>query len=936
MRRLLALAAVSCSLAAAAAPVRVAGLLDAAEVSRDTAGIPHLRAGNEHDLFFLQGWVHAEDRLFQMDVQRRQAAGTLAELLGPRALPSDVQLRTIGLQRAAVRSLPLLSPRARAALRAYAEGVNASANAHPLPPEYDALKLTQFSPWTPLDSAAIGKLLTFGLSFDLDDISRTVALMTYQGAGELLGFDGTALFFQDVFRSAPFDRASTIPDALMATAPLPRGQRDFDASRLHPRAAELGKKLLDSIRGDRFLRWMVEPKDRAGSNQWAIAGRFTDTGAPMLASDPHLSLGAPPVFYPVHLRAGDFDVIGNSFPGAPLVIVGHNRHVAWGATVNPLDVTDVYQETIVPDASLSGLSTTFDGRREPVIAIPETYFVNVGGTRTAVMPGKEPFGKDVPPATLIVPRRNNGPIISLDLPHGLALSVQYTGFSGTRELDTFLAFDVARDVFDIQRAMPTFDVGSQNFVCADTGGDIGYFTSSEVPIREDLQAGAVKGLPPFFIRDGSGGNEWLPVTHPQPAQAIPFEILPLDEMPHLVNPPSGFLINANNDPVGITLGNEPLSFARPGGKLPADGKRPIYYLNPGYDFGMRAVRITARVRERLARGPMTFEEMQSIQADVKLLDAQVFVPSIVAAFGNAQRSGAPPALAGLAASSNLAQAVQRLAAWDFSTPTGIPEGFDASDVKGQRAPPSAEQVANSVAATLYTVWRGQALRSVIDAHLAGMPTPPDQQAMTALRNLLDQFRTRYGVGASGIDFFSIPGVTATAEERRDILLLQALRSALDRLSGEPFAAAFGLSTNLADYRWGKLHRIVFEHVLGGPFSIPPAFGRFADPLPDLAGIPTDGGVGTVDVAAHDARAQSVDDFMFGHGPSNRLVVSLAHHAEHAESVWPGGVSGRPDSRFYVNLLPLWLTNDTVPLLFARDALEHAAGVTTTRFVPADD
>jgi len=178
-------------------------------------------------------------------------------------------------------------------------------------------------------------------------------------------------------------------------------------------------------------------------------------------------------------------------------------------------------------------------------------------------------------------------------------------------------------------------------------------------------------------------------------------------------------------------------------------------------------------------------------------------------------------------------------------------------------------------------------------------------------------------------------VTASAEDRRDLLLLQALRSALDRLSGPPFAAAFAGSTNLADYRWGKLHRIVFEHVLGGPFSIPPAFGRFADPLPALAGIPTDGGVGTVDVAAHDPRAQSVDDFMFAHGPSNRLVVSLAHHAEHAESVWPGGVSALPDSRFYVNLLPLWLTNDTVPLLFTRDALEDAPRVTTTRFVPRD-
>ncbi len=931
MRRRLALAALCCPLAASAAPVRLAGLLDEAEVSRDAAGIPHIRADNEHDLFFLQGWVHAEDRLFQMDMQRRQAAGTLAELLGPGALPSDVQLRTIGLQRAAVRSLPLLSARARAALEAYAQGVNASAAAHALPPEYGALKLTKFTPWSALDSAAIGKLLAFGLSFDLDDISRTVALKTYQQVGQAVGFDGTALFFQDVFRSAPFDRASTIPDARMVTPPLPRGRRDFDDAGPHPRAAELGKKLLDSIRGDRFLRWMVGPKDRAGSNQWAISGRFTDTGAPLLASDPHLALGAPSVFYPVHLRAGDFDAIGNSFPGAPLVIVGHNRHVAWGATVDPLDVTDVFQETIVPDpASPSGLSTLFQGRKEPLIPIPQSYFVNQGG---AVMP--VPSSPDVPPVTLISPRRNQGPIVKFDPATGVALSVQYTGFSGTRELDTFLAFDVARDVFDIQRAMPTFDVGSQNFICADTSGNIAYFTSSEVPIREDLQAGSVVGLPPFFIRNGAGGNEWLPVQHPQPAQAIPFEILPLSEMPQLVNPRSGFLINANNDPLGITLGNDPLSFARPGGTEAADGKRPIYYLNPGYDFGLRAGRITARVRERLASRPMTFQEMQSIQADVKLLDAQVFVPSIVSALRNAQGPGAHPALVELAVSPNLAQAVGRLAAWDFSTPTGIPEGFDASDVNGRPGTPSAEQIANSVAATIYTVWRGQAIRSVIDAHLFGMPTPPDQQAMTALRNLLDQFPARHGVGASGIDFFAIPGVSASAEVRRDILLLQALRTALGRLSGAPFAAAFGGSTNLADYRWGKLHRIVFEHVLGGPFNIPPAFGRFPDPLPDLAGIPTDGGVGTVDVAAHDVRAQSTDDFMFGHGPSNRLVVSLSHHAEHAESVWPGGVSARPDSKlFYVNLLPLWLTNDTVPLFFARDALEHAPGVVTTRFVPA--
>jgi penicillin amidase len=327
---------------------------------------------------------------------------------------------------------------------------------------------------------------------------------------------------------------------------------------------------------------------------------------------------------------------------------------------------------------------------------------------------------------------------------------------------------------------------------------------------------------------------------------------------------------------------------------------------------------------------MSFKDMQSIQADVKLLDAQVFVPSIVSAFSSAARKDAPAQLAALAASPGLAEAVQRLRAWDFSTPTGIPEGFDASDVNGKPKRPSREEISNSVAATVYAVWRGQAIRSIVDAHLPGLPVPPDQQAMTALRNIL---ASANGVGASGIDFFSIPGTSASAAERRDILLLGALRSALDRLSGEPFAAAFGKSKDLGDYRWGKLHRIVFEHVLGGPFSIPPAFGRFDNPLPDLAGVPTDGGLGTVDVAAHDPRAQSVDDFMFAHGPSNRLVVSLLHGAEHAASVWPGGVSARPDSKFYVNLLPLWLTNDTVPLLFSRDALEDG-DLTTTRFLPA--
>lgn len=911
------------------APVRLRGLHSAAHVVRDTSGIVHIRAGDEHDLFFLQGWVHAQDRLFQMDVTRRRASGTLAELLGEGALPGDVQLRTFGLRRAAALGEPLLSSGARAALKAYAEGVNAWVGSHALPPEYVTLRLTAFAPWTVLDSLATAKVLAFGLSFDLGDLDRTVALVGYERAGAALGFDGAALFSEDLFRSAPFDPASSVPDALGPPPAVPaRPARLAAPARLHPRAVELAGEWLARVRADPFLARLVDRDNRDGSNQWVVSGAYTASGSPMLASDPHLALGAPSTFYPIHLRAGRFDVIGNSFAGVPSVVVGHNSHLAWGATVDPLDVTDVYQETVVPDGtSLSGLSTVYKGEKEHVIRIPELYLVNVNGTLVPPPPGS------VPAATLVVPRRNGGPLVQVDLTTGVGLSVQYTGFSGTREVETFLGFDVARGLDDFVRALQTFDAGSQNFCYADDAGNIAYFTYSEVPIREDLQAGTVRGLPPWFIRDGTGGNEWLPVEHPQPDQAIPYEILPFVEMPQIVNPPAGFVVNANNDPAGLTLGNQPLSRARPGGG--------IYYLAPGFDAGFRAGRITQRIRDVLARGKMTFEEMQSIQADVRLLDGEVLAPYIVAAFANARRAGAPAALAALAARPDVAEAVGRLAAWDGSTPTGIVEGYDASDVDGNLAAPTQAEIDDSVAATLYAVWRGQAIANVIDARLKpyGLAVPPSQQAVSALRNLLDHFDTAHGKGASGVDFFPVPGMADPAD-RRDTVLLASLAGALDLLGGPAFEAAFPGANRQDDFRWGRLHRIVFSHPMGGPFSVPPAFGFFPAPLAGLLGIPTDGGFGAVDASNHDARAASSNAFMFGSGPSNRLVVELSRGAvKRAESVWPGGASAVPwldgtqaENPSYLNLLPLWLTNDTVPLLFREPEL-RAATATETKFVP---
>jgi penicillin G amidase len=903
----------------AAAATRLPGLQSGARLLTDSNGVTHIEAGSSHDVFFLQGWVHARDRLFQMDLSRREPSGTLAELLGKPALASDAQARTIGLRRAAERTWAAAPPDLKATLTAYADGVNAYVTSHPLPIEYGALHLTSFQPWTPVDSITVGKAISFELSFDLD-IGPTLQLEAYIAAlGPQRGY---ALFTQDVMRAQPFSNAATIPDASggHTAAALPARLTAADLGRL-PEAARLARGYLAKIAGDPMFSQALGRSGTQGSNEWAVAGSHTTTGHPLLANDPHLSLGEPSTFYPIGLRAPGMDVEGESFAGAPGIILGHNRWISWGATTNPMDVTDTYQEKVVADpSSPSGLSTIYKGSPEHVIPIPETFRYNQNGqlvTATAA--------DGVPAATLIVPRRNNGPIVQLDPPTaagpGSALSVQYTGFSPTFELETFLTWDRARNLSQFEQGLQYFAVGSQNFSFADTRGNIAYFTSAEMPVREDLQAGTVNGLPPWFIRDGQGGNEWLPVQHPQPHQAIPYEIYPAAEMPHIINPPAGWFVSANNDPTGGTLDNDPLNQARPGGG--------IFYLNYSYD-GFRAGRIEEMLRQRLADGhKISMSGIEAMQADTTLLDGEYFVPHITQAFADARASDVPQ-LAALAADPGVAEAVGRLGRWDFTTPTGIAAGYDAGRTPG--SPPSQAEVADSVAATIYAVWRSRAVTSIIDDHLGGLPVPDDQFALAAMRHLFDSFTAARGVGASGIGFFAVPGISDPAAAR-DYLVLSSLKEALNLLAGPSFAAAFGESANQNDYRWGLLHRIVFAHPLGAPFSVPPAFGQFPAPLPGLTGIPVDGGFETVDAASHDIRASDANGFMFDSGPARRFVASTASvgHTT-AVSALPGGTSADPASPFYLNLLRPYLTNDYYPALLASEVRPDAVAAQTV-FTP---
>ncbi|MEM1410837.1 MAG: penicillin acylase family protein [Pseudomonadota bacterium] len=926
-------------------------------VQIDALGIPTMTGESFTDVAFAQGYLHAADRFFQMDTTRRAISGTASELFGPSQLASDIQLRTLGLRRAAQATWSALDAETQAALNSFSDGVNAWLAANPLPPEYAALELTSAETWTPIDSIVVAKGLAFQLSFDLD-IDLTITALAYQQVGEIGGFDGNALFAVDTHRVAPIDGRVTVPDFISDIGGVgsptfthslggsSRKVRDTPATYLKPeriaripaRTALLAEQYREKIIDIPLLAKTLEPRDgRGGSNEWAVAGAFTADGMPLVANDPHLALDMAPVFTEGHLiieGENGYSVSGVAVPGAPGIIQGCNDKLCWGTTVNPMDVTDVFEETLVVNSLGLPTHTVFNGQLEPVKWIFQSYYVNnVGdGEPDNITRANVPY--DGGTVTVIVPRRNNGPLLEIDGTFGL--SVQYIGFGATKELQSFRRINAARGLDDFKAALQDFDVGSQNFIYGDVDGNIAYFTSGEMPLRADLQNDMMPdgGIPPYLIRTGNGAlnHEWLLNDGPQPGQTTPYQILPFEEMPQAENPESGYLANANNDPVGTTLDNNALNQVRPGGG--------IYYLNPGYS-AERQGRIDRIMEDLIARGDITLDDMAVLQSNNQLLDAELLTPFLLEAVQNASADGAWPGIAQFLLDPRITEAAARLSGWDFSTPTGIAEGYDPFDDPANLPEPDQAEIDASVAATIYSVWRGQAVRNSIDATLSaiglGSFTPGSRQALSAFHYHLDAFDTNGGVGASGIPFFNVPPdlpQPPTAADARDFVLLASLQGALDLLASDEFAPAFGNSQNLADYRWGKLHRIVFNHPLGvDPFNVPNG-GGLSDVSPELPGVARSGGWQVVDASSHSVRADGLNEFMFGSGPARRFIGTLTPDGPMGEEVIPGGRSGVFLSPHYADQLPLWLTNDYHPLTLGADAADMTE-VSRFQFVPSN-
>jgi penicillin G amidase len=578
------------------APVRVA---------RDAWGIPHIYAANAPDLFTAQGYVQAQDRLWQMDLQRRIGAGRLSELFGPITLANDLLLRRFSIRQAAEAEADALAPEAAEAVAAYCRGVDAyiawARTHHALPAEF-AILAYEPEPWTPADALTWTKVMAWGLGGNWESELVRARLVNHLGAA----------------------RAAALEPA------YPFGQ---------PLTAEPGVAFagLDSLFADLLAEYedLVQTTGLGGmmqsaipaSNNWAVSGARSVSGHAMLANDPHLPLMLPCVWHLVHLCGGGYDVAGATFPGSPGVAIGHNARIAWGTTNAMADAQDLYVERLHPDDPTRVL---YEGHWEQGQVRAERIRVR---------------GRPRPVVEAVLVTRH-GPVINgawdpnaehwldagrrlLNLPHirllhrdgaprqtprpPVALALRWTALEAGPTLQGVLDLNRATDWPSFKAAMRQWEAPCVNMVYADTEGNIGYHLLGHVPRRARGQG----VLPaPGWSRE----YEW--------DGYIPFE-----ELPQSYNPACGYVVTANNRIAGPAY---------------------PYFLGREWATGYRARRIADRI-EATARH--TLDDFAAIQNDVQSIPGRALAALLVA-----RLAGRP--VSGGARAALRREALERLGAWD--------------------------------------------------------------------------------------------------------------------------------------------------------------------------------------------------------------------------------------------------------------------------------
>ncbi|KXA89384.1 hypothetical protein AKJ61_03025 [candidate division MSBL1 archaeon SCGC-AAA259B11] len=500
---------------------------DEVTVLRDNYGVPHIFAKTDEDLFYTLGYLHAQDRLFQMDMQRRMAKGELSEVLGKGQIKQDKKIRRIGLAKSARRSVEKMeNSHLINLLRAYSAGVNKRISERNLPIEF---KLLQYKPskWSPEDTLAVAKLISWGLSGTLKslELEKLVEKLGEETVWKKLFPEETP--FLVPIHDGPYPYTSKIT------------QKDSESPRNGDSEEILSEKNdhLSSFKSDLPL----------GSNNWIVFEGKSETKKPMLASDPHLSLSIPAVWYQTYLKSEEgYNTAGVTLPGVPVVLIGANQSIAWGLTNISADDTDFYS-----------YQTNSDGNKYLYDEKWHSF-----GKRKETIPVKG--SKDV---TIVIENTIHGPIITSGED---PVAMKWTGHRSWTELKAMFKINKAKNLNEFKEGLQYWHSPPQNFAYADKHGNIALFSAGWFPIREKNTKG--KG-----VLDGSDPkNDWK-------------GFVSFEEIPHTVNPKKGHISSANQDPVGE---NYP------------------YYIGRFFDPGYRGRRINELLSSKKTHGINDFKEYQ--------------------------------------------------------------------------------------------------------------------------------------------------------------------------------------------------------------------------------------------------------------------------------------------------------------------------------------
>jgi penicillin G amidase len=569
--------------------IEVPGITAAVTVYRDDAGIPQLVAETDRDLFFAQGYVHAQDRFWEMDFRRHVTSGRVAELFGESQVASDAFIRTLDWHGVAEQEYQLLDPASRAYFDAYAEGVNAylaERGGADLSLEYTVLGLQNpgYSPepWTPVDSIAWLKAMAWDLRSNLGDEMDRALL-------------ATALPVEEVARLHPgyaWDAMPTIVDGVVGAAPAAGSVSPSPASTpaaSEPDSANYAAQLA-SLRAllDGVPELLGPEGGDLGSNSWVVSGALTESGMPLLANDPHLGPAMPSIWVQMGLHCTEvredcaFDVAGYTFAGMPGVIIGHNERIAWGFTNLLPDVADLYLERVDGDTyELDGVMIPLT-LREETIEVAGGDPVTVTVRSTARGPLVTDIGSDFTAVADGYPAASGAP----DGDYDYGVSLQWTALTPGSTAQAIFALNRARDWNGFRQAAALFDVPAQNLVYADVDGNIGYQAPGTIPVRK-----AGDGTVP--LAGWTSANGW--------AGAVPFE-----ELPSVLNPARGYIVTANN----AVSGNGPM-------------------ITQDWDLGYRARGIEHLLAERITEGTkITTDDVAEIQLDTSDANAAALLPVV--------------------------------------------------------------------------------------------------------------------------------------------------------------------------------------------------------------------------------------------------------------------------------------------------------------------